>query len=615
MRNSAVFSLLLFIVLTCGPCGPQTSCGYAQESTFCNPLNIDYRFNLSSENTGSYREAADPVITLFQGDYYLFASKSGGYWWSADFRDWHFVQPAGLDIEKYAPSVWIIGDVMYYTSSSDGDIYKTTDPKAGVWQYVSHPHNWADPWVFVDTDGRVYAYFGSGENGTIKCVELDPNNKFKAIGDDVTCIYSNSENNGFEAHGDNNEGGLPWTEGPSMLKHNGVYYLLYATPGTEKRSYCDAYYTSTSPKGPFTLGVNSPVTRKSLGYVTGTGHGGLFHDKAGKLWTVVTAVISNKAFFERRLAVFPAEIDENGYLHANTTFGDYPRYYPEVSANPVSYNSPGWNLLSKGKAVTVSSTYNAKSASNAVDENIKTFWSANSGNTGEWLQLDLGNNCTINAIQSNFYDSETTYNSGRSVSFSTKYKVEYSTDNVEWKLLIDKSASTKDTPHDYVELATPVTARYLKITNLSDVPGYGYFALNDFRVFGNGGGTAPAAVTSVTAKRRSDARCVDVAWDAAPNADGYVIRYGIAPDKLWNHYQIWSGNSFFIRSLVAGQKYYFRIDAYNDSGVTTGTSLQATSDNETGVTKDSETMFTVVLQNGVKKTVDYTGKKIIVTIR
>src|SRR5512136_2359810 len=54
--------------------------GFAERPrTFANPINIDYRFMLDSP---SRREAADPVIVLFGDDYYLFASKSGGYWHS-----------------------------------------------------------------------------------------------------------------------------------------------------------------------------------------------------------------------------------------------------------------------------------------------------------------------------------------------------------------------------------------------------------------------------------------------------------------------------------------------------------------------------------------------------
>ena len=252
------------------------------QDTFCNPLNLEYRFNLE---TGTYREAADPMVILYQGDYYLFASKSGGYWWSEDFADWHFVAPdKSLDIEKYAPAVWQIGEWMYYTSSESGAIYRSKNPKSGRWYKVcDNPHPWNDPWIFVDDDQRVYAYWGSGESGGISCCELDPDDNFKPLTEDVVCIKTNTEEHGYEVGGDNNESGNPWTEGAAMFKHEGKYYLTYAVPGTQLRSYCDGYYVSDSPMGPFTVGKNSPATFKSRGFVTGVGHGGLFTDKTGRI--------------------------------------------------------------------------------------------------------------------------------------------------------------------------------------------------------------------------------------------------------------------------------------------------------------------------------------------
>lgn len=44
-----------------------------RESTFCNPMNLNYRFQ------SNYREAADPAIIRYQDKYLLFASHSGGY--------------------------------------------------------------------------------------------------------------------------------------------------------------------------------------------------------------------------------------------------------------------------------------------------------------------------------------------------------------------------------------------------------------------------------------------------------------------------------------------------------------------------------------------------------
>jgi xylan 1,4-beta-xylosidase len=98
--------------------------------TFANPINIEYRFSLDAP---SRREAADPVIVLFGDDYYLFASKSGGYWHSRDLAEWTFVKPEGLPIEAYAPGIMAYQGALYYTACDIG-LYKTSDPKSGKWE-------------------------------------------------------------------------------------------------------------------------------------------------------------------------------------------------------------------------------------------------------------------------------------------------------------------------------------------------------------------------------------------------------------------------------------------------------------------------------------------------
>ena len=69
------------------------------QKTFCNPVNLNYRFQ------SSYREAADPVMMVYKGKYMLFASHSGGYWYSDDLLDWKFLPIHSFPITKYAPVV------------------------------------------------------------------------------------------------------------------------------------------------------------------------------------------------------------------------------------------------------------------------------------------------------------------------------------------------------------------------------------------------------------------------------------------------------------------------------------------------------------------------------
>ena len=54
------------------------------KNTFCNPLDIV----IGQER--AYR-GGEPVVLLYQDDYYLFVSHRKGYWYSPDFKDWTYV--------------------------------------------------------------------------------------------------------------------------------------------------------------------------------------------------------------------------------------------------------------------------------------------------------------------------------------------------------------------------------------------------------------------------------------------------------------------------------------------------------------------------------------------
>ena len=100
--------------------------------TYCIPLNISYRFTLP--NPGC-REAADPVLQVYKGKFYLFASKSGGYWYSTDMAKWIFVPITNktLPIERYAPSTFEYKDWLYYVGSVNSGtiakLYKSQAPE------------------------------------------------------------------------------------------------------------------------------------------------------------------------------------------------------------------------------------------------------------------------------------------------------------------------------------------------------------------------------------------------------------------------------------------------------------------------------------------------------
>jgi hypothetical protein len=327
-------------------------------------------------------------------------------------------------------------------------------------------------------------------------------------------------------------------------------------------------YVADKPLGPFVPATQNPVSYKPEGFATGAGHSSTFQDKYGNYWHISTMTISQKHMFERRLGLFPTFFDKDGEMYVYTGFGDFPFKVPAKKVAGPEELFPGWMLLSYKKPVQVSSELATHPKSNAVDEEIRSYWSAETGNKGEWISMDLEKACTINAIQINYAENETKL-MGRNPDIYYQYLLEYSLDNKSWETLCDKTRNNTDVPHDYLELKTPVKARYIRLTNYH-VPD-GTFALAGLRIFGKGGGKAPLTVENLNIERSESDRCVvKLNWTKPAGAIGYNIRYGTSRDKLYNTYQVLGAESVTIGSLNSLQKYYFTIDAFNENGIMKG---------------------------------------------
>jgi xylan 1,4-beta-xylosidase len=537
----------------------------SKQTTICNPVNLNYRFCL---DTPSRREAADPTVINFKNEYYLFASKSGGYWHSTNLIQWDLITSKDLPLEDYAPTAVVMDDTVYFMASSGkqgSKIYKTADPKTGQWQVANDtfPISLTDPALFFD-DGHLYLYYGCSNVNPIYAVELS-RKTLMPIGEPVACFNSNKDIHGWERAGDyNDKPDAPWIEGAWMTKYNGKCYLQYAAPGTQFKSYCDGMYIADKPLGPFHLAENNPFSSKPEGFISGAGHSSLFKDNYGNYWQISTITISIKHMFERRLALFPAFFDTNGNSYAYTKFGDFPYIVPKKKIISPAELSPHWMLLSYKKPVMVSSVAAGHAAVNAVDEDVRTYWSAASGNNNEWISIDLQEKCTVNAIQINFAEQGTKIY-GRTRDIHDSYKLEYSNDNKTWKLVADKSLNGEDAPHDYMELRFPVKTRYWRITNIHTPDGN--FAISGFRIFGTAGSSLPQKVVNIHATRNTIDPCiVNLQWMGSKTAIGYNIKYGSSPDKLYHNYQVFHKNSLIIRNLNKDQHYYFTVDSFNENG-------------------------------------------------
>lgn len=573
-----IFLALFFSVGTTPSVSAQTN----PVTTYCNPINIDYGYTPipNFSEWGRHRATADPVIVNYKGDFFLFSTNQWGYWWSNNMSNWNFVSRkflrpwnGGVYDELCAPAVGVIGDTMLVFGSTYTDkftIWMSTNPKENQWKPLvdSFEIGGWDPDFFTDDDGRFYMYNGSSNRFPLYGVELN-RKTMDPLGTRKEMYLLDPWRYGWQRFGEHMDNTFldPFMEGAHMTKHNRKYYLQYGAPGTEFSGYADGVVVGETPLGPFTP-QSDPLSMKLGGFARGAGHGSTFSDNNNRWWHVSTIQISVKNNFERRLGIWPAGFDSEDVMWCNTAFGDYPYYLPGEAEKHQSPR-PEWYLLNYKKPVSVSSTYGGYNANNANDENMKTWWSAATGNKGEWIQSDLGSVSTVNAIQINYADQDVDsghlgkINGGEQFH---QYKLYTSADGTKWTVLVDKSTNKTDVPHEYIELSAPVQARFIKLENIH-MP-TGKFAISGLRIFGNGNGEKPEEVKSFTVLRtEKDKRSAWIRWSPVENAFAYNIYYGTHPEKLYNCIMVHDQNEYWFKAMDNQKTYWFTIEAINENGV------------------------------------------------
>lgn len=423
------------------------------QRTYCNPINIDYGYCPIPDfvKQGKHRATADPAIVTFRGDYYLFSTNQWGYWWSRDMLHWNFVARKFLKPwhhvydELCAPALFVMDDALYVigsTYSKDFPIWKSSNPHRDSWtEAVAQFQAGAwDPAFFLDDDGRLYLYHGSSNAFPLYGWEVD-RKTLQPIGEHRELIRLQDDVHGWERFGEGNDNTFlrPFMEGAWVTKHNGRYYLQYGAPGTEFSGYADGVYVSDKPLGPFIYQAHNPLSYKPGGFARGAGHGATYADNYGNRWHTSTITISVKNNFERRIGIWPAGFDKDDVMYCSTAYGDYPHYLPHAKGEDhLRGMFTGWMLLNYAKPVHASSTLGGFSPNLAVDEDIKTYWSATTGGKSEWFETDLGAVSEVRAIQINYADQDATV-MGKVSGLYHQYRIRASRDGHTWQTIVDKS--------------------------------------------------------------------------------------------------------------------------------------------------------------------------------
>ena len=140
---------------------------------------------------------------------------------------------------------------------------------------------------------------------------------------------------------------------------------------------------------------------------------------------------------------------------------------------------------------------------------------------------------------------------------------------MDWEVLADRRGQDTDLPHDFITFANGKRLRYIRAIG-DEMPFGGNFAISGLRIFGHAGGAAPTAV-QIDAKRL-DALTMRVQWAPVSDSDGYNVRWGSAPDKLYHSWQVYGceAEGITIGQLSATVDCYVAVDTFNGSGITTG---------------------------------------------
>ncbi|MFB9326174.1 family 43 glycosylhydrolase [Paenibacillus aurantiacus] len=234
-----------------------------QTYAFSNPFNLTSSWRWA--NNDFYGEG-DPYILKFNGTYYLYVSTVDDQtgvkvWSSTNLVDWTYrglCTTESITKAAYAPEVvYWNGKFYMYTSPGGGGHYvlASDSPTGPFTVQTGNLGMGIDGNVFIDDDGKWY-FYGTGSD-TILARPMPTPTTFGA-----------SAATGLSMSG--------WTEGSTVLKRNGKYYMTYTGNHVWSTAYRVNYATSLSPTSGFTPAAGqNPVLIDTEGANVGLGHNGM----------------------------------------------------------------------------------------------------------------------------------------------------------------------------------------------------------------------------------------------------------------------------------------------------------------------------------------------------
>ncbi|MBS5306632.1 family 43 glycosylhydrolase [Clostridium tertium] len=219
-----------------------------------NNINVENEylnsFTLEDEWEDGYG-IGDPYILRYDGRYYLYVSthdyKIGVKCWSSDnLVDWKYeglVTEEKKTLGAYAPEViyWDGYFYMYTSPAGKGHYVLQSDSPTGTFKLISDNIGMSiDGSVFIDDNAKWYFYYASPK-GIMAAPMKSPTEV------EETKVVDNTFMNW-------------WTEGPSVIKRDDIYYMTYTGNHVKSTGYRVNYSTSVeSPITGYKVGLNNPI--------------------------------------------------------------------------------------------------------------------------------------------------------------------------------------------------------------------------------------------------------------------------------------------------------------------------------------------------------------------
>ena len=275
MFKKEIYSLLLFsfgLLFTC--CGESATDDEEKDNNGQGSVSVET----------NYLPIADPYVMFYNNKYYAYgtggttAGEGFACFSSDDLKNWKREGQALSATDSYgtwgfwAPEVYYVESkkkfYLFYSAEEHICVATSTTPEGPFRQEVKQPI-WSeksiDTSLFIDDDGTPYLYFVRFTDGNV-----------------IWSIKTETLNQCIKAE-------VSWellqgkvAEGPSLLKKNGVYYLIYSANHYENKGYGVGYATSDTPMGPWVKYSKNPLLQGDAATgLVGTGHGAPFQCKDG----------------------------------------------------------------------------------------------------------------------------------------------------------------------------------------------------------------------------------------------------------------------------------------------------------------------------------------------